>query len=123
MSPDDALEIIRAEILAQDWRLSPLRITRLRQALAFFVDGLEKRRGFAYIHSMAGGVLAYIEKHGNDARPAAIEFLKECLAHLAAFFEGRDISRAREAEIFHAAFGRFQKLKKDIRAGMDAGQS
>ncbi len=115
MNRDEALEIIRAEILAQDWRLSPSRRERIREALALYADQVRSRRGFAYIHSMAGGILAYLERHGEAAKSAAIDLLKECLAHLLAFFEGRDISRAREAEIFHGVFGRFQRLKKEIR--------
>ena len=119
MSPDEGLEIIRAEILAQDWRLSPASRQRLGRALDLFAGRVQGRRGFYYIHSMCGGILAYLEKHGDGARPAAIDLLKECLAHLLPFFDGRESSSAREAEIFHAAFGRFQKLKKEIRQDTD----
>ncbi len=115
MSPDEALEIIRAEIMAQDWRLSPARLARLSEALGLHAPLAVRRRGFSYIHSMCGGLIAYLEKHGDEAVPGAVDLLKECLAHLLSFFEGRDISAAREAEIFHGAYGRFMKLKQEIR--------
>ena len=116
MTPEEALTIIRAEIMAQDWRLSPSRLARLGRALAVHADTAAGRRGFSYLHSMCGGLIAYLERQGEAALPAAVDLLKECLAHLLCLFEGREISRAREAEMFNGAYGRFLKLKDEVRA-------
>lgn len=115
MDKDEALAIIRAEILAQDWRLPPRRLARLSAALASCAGIAATRRGFSYIHSMAVGIISYLERHGDAAAAGAVDLLKECLAHLLALFEGRDISPAREARAFHGAYGRFVELKRKIR--------
>jgi hypothetical protein len=114
ISIDEAIQRLKAEIMAQDWQLSRRRSERLHVAFAVLDKAVAGRRGYDYILGMARGTLEYLDRHGRVARPEALDFLKESLAHLVTIVEDRELTGAREAEIFHRAYARFKTLKKNI---------
>ena len=82
ISVAEALKYIKAEILVQDWRLSPRRIDSLTRAFAAIDREVAGRRALYQMLGMARAVLEYIGRHGNAILPDVFEFQKESLAHL-----------------------------------------
>ncbi|MEN8143210.1 MAG: hypothetical protein ABFQ82_06385 [Thermodesulfobacteriota bacterium] len=114
ISQGEALQRIKAEILAFDWFLNQRRIDLLVAAFAAVKGALPGRRGYGYVLGMAGGTLAYLERHGDEALPEVLDFFKQALAYLVTMLEEGDLSQAREAEIFHLVHDRFKVLKKKV---------
>ncbi len=114
ISQGQALQRIKAEIVSFDWRLNQRRIDLLSDAFSVIKDALPERKGYCYVLGMAGGALAYLERHGDAALPEALDFFKQSLAHLVTMLEEENLSEARESEIFHLVHGRFEVLKKKI---------
>lgn len=114
ISRDEALQRIKAETIAFDWCLNQRRIKLLSASFAALEQALPGRRGFAYVLNMAGSTMVYLERHGDAALPAALDFFKQALAHLVTMLEEDDLSEVREAEIFHQIYERFEILKKKI---------
>ena len=114
ISQEEALQRIKAEIVAFDWLLNQRRIDLLADAFAALKNALPGRRGYDYVMAMAVEALAYQERHGNEALPEALDFFKQSLAHLVTMIEEDELSQAREAELFHLVHGRFEVLKKKI---------
>jgi len=117
MQEEEAFQRLRAEILAQDWRLSSRRIEALFMAFDTLERVFEARKGPVYILGMARGALDYLKRRGDEALPAALDFLKEALAHLVSIYEDENMTAGREAELFNKAYERFNKLKERIKSG------
>ena len=97
---DEALERLKAEVLAQDWRLNERRINALEDAFEAIAEMARSRKSFRYVLGMARGTLDYIKKHGDSSLPEALDFFKESLAHLVSMAEEDDPDPRREEEIF-----------------------
>ena len=117
MSAAEALQYLKAEILAQDWRLSPRRIETLTRAFAAIDREVAERRALMQMLGMARATLQYIERHGNAILPGVFDFQKESLAHLVTLIEDSDLTVAREAEICQLAYERFEALKRKLASG------
>jgi len=116
ISVAEALKYIKAEILVQDWRLSPRRIDSLTRAFAAIDREVAGRRALYQMLGMARAVLEYIRRHGNAILPDVFDFQKESLAHLVNLIEDPDLTVARETEICQRAYERFEALKGKLAA-------
>ncbi len=127
MDRDEAVARIRAEIMAADWRLNRRRAEGLRIALAVMEVGAERRKAFRYILEMARVALVYQEKHGDEAPPMVLDFLKQALAKVIAVIEEDHPAAERETEIFnkvHLSFIALRRRLAQVRAeksGVGAG--
>jgi hypothetical protein len=117
MSVAEALQYLKAEILAQDWRLSPRRIETLTRAFAAIDREAAGRRALIQMLGMARATLEYIDRHGNAILPGVFDFQKESLAHLVNLLEDQDLTAARQAEICQLAYERFESLKRKLASG------
>ena len=117
ISVAEALKYIKAEILVQDWRLSPRRIDSLTRAFAAIDREVAGRRALYQMLGMARATLDYIERHGNAILPGVFDFQKESLAHLVTMIEDSGLTVAREAEICQLAYERFEALKRKLASG------
>lgn len=115
MSSEEAIQRLKAEIIAQDWRLSQKRADALEAAFACLKERFSERKATQALLFMAGSVVGYIKKRG-DVLPAAIDFLKEAMAHVVSLYEDLDFDVAKEEKIFNSLFQKFNKLKTTIKA-------
>ncbi len=117
MSVAEALQYLKAEILAQDWRLSPRRIETLTMAFEAIGREATGRQSLMQMLGMARATLEYISRHGNTILPGVFDFQKESLAHLVNLLEDPDLTAARQAEICQRAYERFESLKRKLASG------
>jgi len=113
LSLDDAILRLKAEIIAQDWRLSPKRIEQLEAAFTSLGEPFKGRKAPHAMLVMATNVLGYIKKRGPSP-PETIDFLKEAMAHLVNLHEDLTDDPGREEEILQSLFARFTTLKEKI---------
>ncbi|MEW6218982.1 MAG: hypothetical protein AB1634_05525 [Thermodesulfobacteriota bacterium] len=117
LSIDDSIQILKAEILAPDWRLSASRGQRLGEALSCLKRRYSSRKAPAAILTMAMSVVDYMMKTGERVPPAAVDFLKEALAHVVGIHEQADFVPEEEEQLFRTVYGRFSLLKGRLGAG------
>ena len=113
-SAEEAIKHLKAEIMAQDWRINDRRLGMLDEAFKQLEPLFSERKSSRYIMGMAQGAMRYLKKHGERSLPDCLDFLKESLAHLVTIYERDDISPVKEVEIFNRAYARFRKLKQKI---------
>ncbi len=111
---DDAVLRLKAEIIAQDWRLSPKRAARLDEAFVSLKGHFRERRAIHAMLVMAANVLDYIKGHGVNP-PDTIDFLKEAMAHVVSLHEELGVDLNREQEVLRNLLVRFNRLKDKIR--------
>ncbi len=111
-----AIQHLRAEIIAPDWRLSPQRLIRLRAALASLRPLFAMRNHALALLKMANSIVDHIE---NDDRQQIIfiEFLKEALAHIVNFYDEDHADPEREKETAQRLYKRFQSLNISLSTG------
>ena len=114
MDKEEAVARIRAEILAPDWRLNQRRAATLAAALAVVGGDAGERKAFRYLLEMARVALAYQERHGQEAPPMVLDFLKAALAQVIAVIEEDHLSVERETEIFNKVHLSFIALKRQL---------
>lgn len=113
ISIEDSILRLKAEIIAQDWRLSPKRANQLEDAFRCLLDHFKNRKATHGMLVMASNVLDYIKNRG--ASPAeTIDFLKEAMAHIVNLYEELAEAPPQEDEIFQNLFARFTILKEKI---------
>lgn len=110
---EEAIVRLKAEVIAQDWRLSPKRVEQLEAAFSSLRDCFQGRKPLHAMLVMATNVLEYIKTHGNSP-PDTIDFLKEAMAHLVNLYEELADDPAHEERTFQALFARFTILKEKI---------
>lgn len=120
VSIEEAIQRLKAEIIAQDWRLSQKRADALEAAFACLRERFRNRKSTQAILFMVGSVVGYIKKRG-DILPAAIDFLKEAMAHVVSLYEDLDFDPEKEEKIFTSLFQKFNKLKTTIKAQSAGG--
>jgi hypothetical protein len=122
LSVEKAVQRLKAEIIAPDWRLSARRVEALKAAFATLGAHFHDRQGVKAILVMAANVLQYIEARGAKSLPDAIDLLKEAMAGIVTLHEESLPDPEREEAILHRVHSRFQKLKNKIRSQkMNAG--
>lgn len=62
LSIEESIQRLKAEILAQDWRLSPRRLEAIDAAFACLKTRFKNRKGMLTILAMADSVVVYIKK-------------------------------------------------------------
>ena len=117
LSIDESILILKAEIIAQDWRLSAKRIARLEEVFACLRAQFEGRKIFLAILTMAASVLAYIKKSGDTFEPTALDFFKEAIARVVTIYEDHDSHPEQDEKVFKAVFSRFNLLKDKLKSG------
>lgn len=112
LSIDESLQKLKAEILAQDWRLPPKRIEPLEQAFACLKQRFKNRKHVHAILTMADSVLLYVKKQEGDAPPQCIDFLKEAMAHVVSIHEDGKFNPEQEEALFKRVYSQFTLLKQ-----------
>ena len=113
LSIEDSILRLKAEIIAQDWRLSPKRAGQLESAFVCLLDHFKHRKATHAMLVMAANVLGYIKNRGASP-PETIDFLKEAMAHIVSIYEDLADDPPKEDEIFQSLFARFTTLKEKI---------
>ncbi len=116
LSIEESIKKLKAEIIAQDWRISPKRAAGLEDAFGCLRQRFKNRRATHAMLIMAGSVLDYIKKRGGDP-PETIDFLKESMAHVVNLYEDLTFDPEKEELLFDGLFKRFQRLKGKIKVG------
>lgn len=114
LSIEESIKKLKAEIIAQDWRLSPKRAAGLEEAFQCLRQRFKNRKATHAMLVMAGSVLDYIKKRGGKP-PETIDFLKESMAHVVNLYEDLTFDPEREELVFAGLFKRFQRLKNKIK--------
>ncbi len=110
----ESIRLFKAEILAQDWRLSEQRIIALEPALDRLIEELNGRPDAVSVVVMAKNVLGYIKRHGKLDSYDCLGFFKEALAQAVNLYESEPSDYENDPKIFKAAYRRFQELKKKL---------
>ncbi|MBU0481682.1 MAG: hypothetical protein KKG47_11335 [Proteobacteria bacterium] len=112
LAAEEAVQLLKIEIMAQDWSLSSRRATGVGEALKVLHPFMKGRKGAIHIMGMARGALDHIVLHGREVRPEVMDFLKAALANIVTLYEDEGAGGgAREAELFHRTYDNFKKLK------------
>ncbi len=112
---EEAIKRLKAEVIAQDWRLSPKRAASLEDAFQCLRQHFNTRKAMQAMLIMAGSVLEHIRKR-NGKPPETIDFLKEAMAHIVSLYEDLDDEPGREKAVFDSLFKRFQGLKQKLKS-------
>jgi hypothetical protein len=115
-SVEEAIQRVKAEIIAPDWRLNVKRIELLDAAFSRLKEQFRSRRSLGAILTMASNVLQYVKNKGDTSPPDSIDFLKEAMANVVNLYEEVDSDPEREEQIFQQVFAHFQELKRKIKA-------
>ncbi|MDA8163847.1 MAG: hypothetical protein M0017_02265 [Desulfobacteraceae bacterium] len=113
---EEAVQRVKAEIIAPDWRLNARRVESLEEAFACLGDRFRNRKGLKAILTMAGNVLEYVKARGDNSPPDSIDFLKEAMADVVNLYEETDYNPEREERVFRKVFSHFQSLKGKIKS-------
>ena len=114
LSIDESIQRLKAEIIAQDWSLSQKRITLLEASFACLKQRFKSRKAAFAILTMAGSVLDYIKRRGENTPIVTIDFLKEAMAHIVNLYEDGNFNPEQEEKIFRGLYSRFSALKQQI---------
>jgi hypothetical protein len=115
LSIEEAVQRVKAEIIAPDWRLSAKRIESLAAAFACLQERFGNRKRLRDIITMAGNVLQYIRIKGDNSPPDSVDFLKEAMADIVNLYEEGSDDPERDERVFKKALAHFQQLKERIR--------
>lgn len=114
ISIDESLQKLKAEILAQDWRLPPKRIEPLIESFACLKQRFKSRKHVLAILTMADSVLLHLKKQENDPPPQCLDFLKEAMAHVVSIHEDGKFDPEREEALFKRVYSQFALLKQQV---------
>lgn len=112
LSIDESLQKLKAEILAQDWRLPPKRIEPLEEAFACLKQRFKSRKHVLAILTMADSVLLHLKKQEGDPLPQCLDFLKEAMAHVVSIHEDGKFNPESEEALFKRVYSQFTLLKQ-----------
>lgn len=115
LSIDESIQKLKAEIIAQDWRLPQRRIEPLTAAFTCLRNRFKNRKNLFAILTMANNVLKYLEKHDSTVHPDFIEFLKEAMAHVVNIYEENKLAPDKEAQLFKKMYSQFNCLQQKVR--------
>jgi hypothetical protein len=121
LSIDESLQKLKAEILAQDWRLPPKRIEPLEQAFACLKLRFKSRKHVLAILTMADSVLLHVKKQETDPLPQCIDFLKEAMAHVVSIYEDGKFNPEQEEALFKRVYSQFALLRQLVQGGQKGG--
>lgn len=110
-----AIEQLRAEIISQDWQISPRRLILLRGAFGRLSSFFAQRSHALALLKMAISVVNHLEQHGVQA--AGLDFLKENMAHIVSLYEEDEEDTGREKELVRRTYKRFLRLNIPLLKG------
>ena len=113
---EESIIHLKAEIIAQDWRVSPKRAVMIEKSLSCLQQHFIDRKTTYAMLSMAKSVLEYI-RNNKGAPPETIDFLKESMAHVVEQYENLQYDQKNEEKVFNALFRHFTLLKRLIKSG------
>lgn len=116
LSIDESIQRLKAEIIAQDWSLSEKRIELLEAAFSCLKQRFKNRKAAQNILIMAGSVLDYVRRKGENTPADSIDFLKEAMAHVVSLYESEEFDPDQDEKIFKGLYFRFNVLKEKIKA-------
>lgn len=108
LSINAAIQVLRAEIIAPTWEISPQRLVQLRAALSDLNVFFATRPHALALLKMATSVVVHIEQQDSQAK--AVDFLKEAMAHIVSLYEDDEYDPEREKETASRAYKRFLRL-------------
>ena len=114
LATDEAIQLLKLEVLAQDWSLSSRRATAVGEALKDLSPHFKGRKGATHILKMVRGTLDHIALHDRETRPEVMDFLKAAMANIIILHENETVGAPREAELFHRTYDNFKKLKAEV---------
>ncbi len=123
LSIEESIQRLKAEIIAQDWTLSQKRITLLEASFTCLKQRFKTRKAAFAILIMAGSVLDYIKRRGENTPIVTIDFLKEAMAHIVNLYEDGNFNPEQEEKLFRGLYSRFSSLKQQIYEDKTAGNS
>jgi hypothetical protein len=115
ISIEEAVQLIKAEIIAPDWRLSAKRIESLTAAFVSLQERFGSRKRLKDIITMAVNVLQYIKIKGDNSPPDSVDFLKEAMADIINLYEEGIDDSGGDERVFKKVLGHFQRLKERIK--------
>jgi hypothetical protein len=115
LSIEESIQRLKAEIIAQDWGLSTKRIDLLEAAFSCLQERFKNRKAAHAILIMAGSVLSYVKRKGENTPSNSIDFLKEAMAHIVNLYEADTFDPESEEKLFNGLYYRFNGLKKKIK--------
>ena len=116
LSPEESIQRLKAEIIAQDWRLPEKRATLLTAALHALKGSFNNRKAAFAVLIMASNILRYLQKMNGQQVAGTVDFLKEALAHIVTFYEAPMRDLVQEKKICNMLYRRFNQLKEKIQA-------
>lgn len=116
LSIDESIKRLKVEIIAQDWGLSEKRIDLLEAAFACLKQRFKSRKAAHSILIMAGSVLEYVKRKGENTPSESIDFLKEAMAHVVNLYESDEFDPEKDEKLFKGLYYRFNSLKEKIKA-------
>ncbi|MFZ5759534.1 MAG: hypothetical protein ACOY32_07890 [Thermodesulfobacteriota bacterium] len=116
LSIDESIKRLKMEIIAQDWGLSEKRIELLEAAFACLKQRFKSRKAAHSILIMAGSVLEYVKRRGENTPSESIDFLKEAMAHIVNLYESDEFDPDKDEKLFKGLYFRFNVLKEKIKA-------
>lgn len=121
LSIDESVKRLKAEIIAQDWGLSEKRIELLDAAFSCLKQRFKNRKAAHAILIMAGSVLDYVKRKGENTPSDSIDFLKESMAHVVNLYEADEFEPEKEEQLFKGLYYRFNSLKEKIKSAKRQG--
>ena len=122
LSIEESINRLKAEVLAQDWRISPKRAEQLEDAFSCLRQRFKTRKATHAMLVMACSVLDHIKKSAGTP-PETIDFIKEAMAHVVSLYEDLTYDPGKEDKIFKGLFRRFNSLKQIIRQNKSTVQT
>lgn len=116
LSIDESIQKLKAEILSQDWSLSPRKIEPLAAAFICLKNRFSNRKNLLAILTMADSVLQFAKKREASLPPEFIDFLKETMAHIVTIYEDNKFDPDKEAEVFKRVYAKFTRLREKVKA-------
>ncbi|MBU0729439.1 MAG: hypothetical protein KKE17_02055 [Proteobacteria bacterium] len=110
----ETIKIIKTEILAQDWGISPKRAERLLSAFSSIKDRFRNRKALHDIFSICVKTLSYISST-KKFHPGAIDFLKEAMAHGISLYEDPVFDPDKDEQTLREIYKKYAILKDTIR--------
>lgn len=114
ISIDESIQIFKAEIIAQDQRLSARRSEALLEACACLKLRFNSRKNVLALLGMAEGVIQYLRKRGGGADSECLDFLKETLAHVVNIYEEGKFDPQREEQLGQRMYKNFTTLRATL---------
>jgi len=115
LSIDESIQIFKAEIIAQDQRLSARRSEALLEACACLKLRFNSRKNVLALLGMAEGVIQYLRKRDDGADPEGLDFLKETLAHVVNIYEEGKFDPQREEQLGQRMYKHFTALRATLK--------